>query len=237
MMTLLQTLDLFSGIGGFSLGLERTSGFKTVAFCEIDDYCRRVLAKHWPGVPCYDDVRTIGADELAGLGRIDVITGGFPCQPVSVAGNMAAQNDPRWLWPDLARIICLVRPRWALLENVPGLLGRGMSDVLADLAGSGFDAEWQVLPAGAFGAPHPRHRVFIVAYPGGKHRQARVFRPEGAWTAMRCPRWGADKPGVARALDGVPDRVHRFECIGNAVVPQVVTWIGYQILAAEEGAA
>ena len=160
----MNVLDLFSGIGGFSLGLER-AGFRTVAFCEIDPYCRRVLAKHWPEVPIYDDVRTVSADRLRADGiAVDVICGGFPCQDISVAGNGAGLAGERsGLWREYARIIGELRPRYVIVENVSALLSRGLDDVLGDLAALGYDAEWHCIPASAVGAPHRRDRVWIVA--------------------------------------------------------------------------
>jgi len=160
----MNVLDLFSGIGGFSLGLER-AGFKTVAFCEIDPYCRRVLAKHWPEVPIYDDVRTVSADRLRADGiAVDVICGGFPCQDISVAGNGAGLAGERsGLWREYARIIGELRPRFVIVENVSALLSRGLGDVLGDLAALGYDTEWHCIPASAVGAPHRRDRVWIVA--------------------------------------------------------------------------
>lgn len=163
---MLRTLDLFSGIGGFSLGLERTAGFRTVAFCEIDPFCRRVLAKHWPEVPRYDDVRTLTAARLAADGiSVDVICGGFPCQDISVAGAGAGLDGERsGLWRDFARLIGELRPGHVIVENVAALLGRGLGDVLGDLAALGYDAEWHCIPASAVGAPHRRDRVWIMAY-------------------------------------------------------------------------
>jgi DNA (cytosine-5)-methyltransferase 1 len=163
---MLTVLDLFSGIGGFSLGLERTGGFKTVAFCEIDPFARRVLAKHWPEVPCYDDVRTLDAARLDadGIGRVDVICGGFPCQDISVAGKGAGLEGERsGLWSEIRRLAGELRPRFVLVENVSALLGRGLDRVLGDLAEIGFDAEWHCIPASAVGAPHRRDRIWIVA--------------------------------------------------------------------------
>ena len=161
----MQVLDLFSGIGGFSLGLER-AGMKTVAFCEIEPFCRQVLAKHWPGVPCYDDVRTLTAQRLADDGIVvDVICGGFPCQDISVAGKGAGLAGERsGLWSEYARLIGEVRPSYVIVENVAALLGRGLGDVLGDLAALGYDAEWHCIPASAVGAPHRRDRIWICAY-------------------------------------------------------------------------
>ena len=185
-----RVLDLFSGIGGFSLGLER-AGMQTVAFCEIDPFARRVLAKHWPEVPCHDDIRTLSADWLAENGLWpDVICGGFPCQDISLAGKGAGIGGERsGLWREYARLIGEIRPRYVIVENVAALLGRGLGDVLGDLAALGYDAEWHCIPAAAVGAPHQRDRIWIVAYPawdgagrpwiGTEHGGACVSRPVG----------------------------------------------------------
>lgn len=167
-MEKLKVLDLFSGIGGFSLGLERTGGFDTVAFCEIEPFPRKVLAKHWPEVPIYDDVRTLTADRLTadGIAGIDVICGGFPCQDISTAGKGAGLAGERsGLWSEIARLVGELRPSYVIVENVSALLGRGLGTVLGDLAEVGYDAEWHCIPAAAVGAPHRRDRIWIVAYP------------------------------------------------------------------------
>ena len=160
-------LDLFSGIGGFSLGLERSGAFKTVAFCEIEPYCQKVLAKHWPKVPIYDDVRTITAERLTADGiTVDAICGGFPCQDISFAGKGAGLEGERsGLWFEYARIIGELRPRYVIVENVSALLSRGLDRVLGTLASLGYDAEWHCIPASAIGAPHRRDRMWIVGYP------------------------------------------------------------------------
>lgn len=162
----MRVLDLFSGIGGFSLGLER-AGFQTVAFCEIDPFCRRVLAKHWPEVPIYDDVRELTGARLTADGiAIDAIAGGFPCQDISIAGRGAGLDGERsGLWREYARLIGELRPQYAIVENTAALLSRGLGTVLGELAAIGYDAEWHCIPAAAVGAPHLRDRVWIVAYP------------------------------------------------------------------------
>jgi len=171
----LRVLDLFSGIGGFSLGLERTGGFETVAFCEIEEFPRRVLSKHWPGVPIYHDVRELTKDVLDRDGiAVDVITGGFPCQDLSVAGKQRGMGEGTrsGLWSEIVRLIGDLRPRYVIVENVANLLsgpserrGGWFGRVLGDLAECGYDAEWENIPASALGAPHRRERVWIMAYP------------------------------------------------------------------------
>jgi DNA (cytosine-5)-methyltransferase 1 len=193
---MLKVLDLFSGIGGFSLGLER-AGFRTIAFCEIDSFCRRVLAKHWPDVPCHDDIMTREFQE----GEADVICGGFPCQDISVAGKGAGLAGERsGLFRELVRAIRLVRPRFAILENVAALLGRGMGAVLGDLAEIGFDAEWHCIQAAEVGAPHKRDRVWIVAYADGERpaQPAGSERQSGVGPVVCCEVLGdAHRAGLA----------------------------------------
>ena len=154
--------DLFSGVGGISLGLER-AGWECAWQVENDPYCRRVLAKHWPKLNDYryGDIHEV---DWTGIQRPTLIAGGFPCQPVSVAGKQLADADERWLWPEFLRCIRFLRPELVLVENVPGLLVRGGLDVLRDLAACGYDVEWDTIPASAFGAPHLRYRIFLVGY-------------------------------------------------------------------------
>ena len=148
-VTKLKVLSLFAGIGGFDLGLERTGGFETVAFCEIEPFAVRVLNKNWPGVPVYGDVRELTADQLRADGiAVDVICGGFPCQDISVAGSGAGLAGERsGLWSHYARLIGELRPRYVIVENVAALLSRGLGDVLGSLAAVGYDAEWHCVPA------------------------------------------------------------------------------------------
>ena len=168
-MDKLRVLDLFAGIGGFSVGLERTGGFETVAFCEIESYPQKVLAKNWPGVPIYDDVRELTAERLVadGIG-VDVITGGFPCQDISAAGNQAGigEGTRSGLWSECARLLGELRPRYAIFENVTALLsgdnGRWFEQVLWDISSLGYDAEWHCIPASELGAHHHRDRVWII---------------------------------------------------------------------------
>jgi DNA (cytosine-5)-methyltransferase 1 len=155
----MKVLDLFSGIGGFSLGLER-AGMETAAFCEIDPFCREVLKKHWPDVPIYEDVRKLKGGEIAA----DIICGGYPCQPFSVAGKRQGERDDRHLWPEVARLLSEVKPRWFIGENVAGHISMGLDEVLFDLEGQGYDAQTFVIPACAVDAKHRRDRVWIVGY-------------------------------------------------------------------------
>ncbi|CAB4137712.1 S-adenosyl-L-methionine-dependent methyltransferase, partial [uncultured Caudovirales phage] len=153
-------------------------GFETVAFCEIEPFPRKVLAKHWPEVPIYDDVRTLTAERLAADGiAVDVICGGFPCQDISTAGKGAGLAGERsGLWSEIARLAGELQPQFIIVENVAALLGRGLGDVLGDLASLGYDAEWHCIPAAYVGAPHRRDRIWIVAYPCGELvQQYRAF--------------------------------------------------------------
>jgi DNA (cytosine-5)-methyltransferase 1 len=220
---MMRVLDLFSGIGGFSLGLERTGGFKTVAFCEIEPFPRRVLAKHWPGVPIYDDVRTLTADTLArdGIG-VDVICGGFPCQDISIAGNRAGLGETRsGLWSEIARLVREIRPRFVIVENVANLLagpaeqpGGWFGRILGDLAELGMDAEWRCFPASELGAPHHRERIWIIAYASevGRDRPGRYL--ERADDVRHGCEWLASPPkswrDVVNWLES-PDAVHLWE--------------------------
>jgi DNA (cytosine-5)-methyltransferase 1 len=169
----MRVLDLFSGIGGFSLGLER-AGMRTVAFCEIDPYARAVLRKHWPDVPCFPDITRLTAASLRnwngyGVGKIDVICGGFPCQDISLAGSGAGLAGERsGLWSEYLRLIREIGPRYVIVENVSALLGRGLAEILGQLAEIGYDAEWHCIPAAYVGAPHRRDRIWIIAYPNSQ---------------------------------------------------------------------
>ena len=156
--------SLFSGIGGLELGLE-WAGMQVAWQVEYDSYCQRVLAERWPNVKRYGDIYEVNGTELE---WVDVICGGFPCQPFSHAGKRKGPEDSRWLWPEFYRIVCEVRPRWVIIENVPGLLsidsGRVFGSILRDLSEAGYDAEWRIVSAADVGARHLRKRVFIVGY-------------------------------------------------------------------------
>jgi DNA (cytosine-5)-methyltransferase 1 len=162
---MLTVLDLFSGIGGFSLGLESTGGFSTVAFCEIDPFCQKVLRKHWPEVPIYDDIKDLSTD---GLVHPDIITAGFPCQPASYAGKRSGSNDDRWFWPALFEVVRGIKPTWCIFENVYGLItleqGMVFESCLSEMENEGYDIQAVVIPACGVNAPHRRDRVWIIAH-------------------------------------------------------------------------
>jgi DNA (cytosine-5)-methyltransferase 1 len=217
---------MFSGIEGLGAGLHR-AGFKPSWFCEIDAYCQRVLALRWPSVPVYKDARAV----RAGVPRVDLLTAGFPCTDVSVAGQRAGLDGANsGLWSEAARAVRELRPRFVLVENVPSLLVRGMGTVLADLAASGYDTEWDCVPAAAIGAPHLRARVWLLAYPAGfgdRFPEGRVY--SGWQGALHDPRWQTE-PGVGRVADGVPFQMDRLRVLGNSVVPAVAEWIGRRLM-------
>jgi DNA (cytosine-5)-methyltransferase 1 len=257
-MSKLKVLDLFSGIGGFSLGLERTGGFETVAFCEIEEFPRKVLAKHWPEVPQYEDVRKLTADILKRDGiSVDDITGGFPCQDISIAGSQSGigEGTRSGLFSEIIRLIGDIRPKYIILENVSNLLngpseqpGRWFGRVLSDLAKCGYDAEWENIPASTVGASHRRERVWIVAYPCREGREGRKQEARSI-CGKPCASSAFSSDGILhktderlranaiRNFDGLPRGVDRLKGLGNAVVPQIPKLIGNAILAAERQAS
>lgn len=237
----LKVLDLFSGIGGFSLGLEATGHFETAAFCEIEEFPRKVLAQHWPNVRCYHDVRQLSASQLSTDDiAVDVICGGFPCQDISFAGKGEGLDGKRsGLWSEILRLTGEIEPRFLIVENVSALLGRGLDRVLRDLASIGYDAEWHCIPASYVGLRHIRDRVWVVAYPQRYSIQGRAHFTETWGKKSRAeqlaglvqPRaW----PTISSARDcgtghGVPHGTHRNKAIGNAVVPHIPELIGRTI--------
>ena len=192
-------LDLFSGIGGFSLGLER-AGMKTVAFCEIEPFCQKVLRKHWPNVPIHEDVTKLTANDIAE--PVDVICGGFPCQDISFAGKGAGLAGERsGLWKEFARLIGEIRPRYVIVENVAALLDRGLGDVLGDLAALRYDAEWHCIPASHVGADHIRDRFWLIADDDG--RRIRCNGERRLWSEIEM---GSNASNSVRG--GLPRRVN-----------------------------
>jgi DNA (cytosine-5)-methyltransferase 1 len=224
---MLRVLSLFAGIGGFDLGLERT-GFRTVAFCEIDPFCQAVLTKHWPGVPVYDDVR-----ELPFIGGVDVVVGGFPCQPFSTAsaGKQLGTADDRYLWPAMLAVIARERPAWVIGENVAGFDRLGLEQVVSDLEAESFEIWPLEIPACAVGHDHRRTRNWILAH-SDRNRQSVVSvdaEVAGSTRVGHESRGARGAYGLSRGLDG-----HRRRVLGNAVVPQIPELIGHAILASLE---
>lgn len=239
----MKVLDLFSGIGGFALGLEACGTFTTEQFVELDPFCRQVLAKHWPEVPIHADIRSY----TAGEGAFDVLVGGFPCQDISIAGSGLGLAGARsGLWAEYFRLIKEVKPAYAIIENVKALFSRGLGQVLSDIASIGYDAEWHNLPAAVFGHLQARERVWIIAYP---HQNRSEGLLTGADIGAARQRWsrseedlqsiidapfehGSSHPKpLLRRVDGrIPDRAHRVGACGNAVSPRVVEVLGRAIL-------
>jgi len=226
-------LDLFSGIGGLSLGLH-WAGMRTCAFCEADPFARGVLARHWQGVPIYDDVRTLSAARLRsdGVPRPELLCGGFPCQDVSLAGQAAGIGGERsGLWSHMARLVRECRPLWVVVENVPGLRSRGADQVLFDLEAADYACWPLVVGAVHAGAPHRRSRVWLVAQAtaanaGGAGLEAWQPAPAEAAPGLPIERRGGwpTAPGLCRVDHGVSrgmDRTRkaRIRALGNAVVP------------------
>ena len=267
--------SLFAGIGGFDLGLER-AGMECRWQVEIDAYASSVLAKHWPGVTRWGDVRTFPVGDPAEW-QVDLICAGVPCQPVSHAGKQKGANDDRWMWGEALRVVADLCPRFFVAENPIGLLnhdgGRTFHGILRAFASVGYVCEWHVIAAADVGAPHRRQRVWLVADANGRRRKRQRLKKHGDQQstfgdiADRCGSWGrragqaasdskyrgregryserpwpdpamssgwwATEPSVGRVAHGVPSRVDRLRCLGNAVVPQVAEVIGRAIMAME----
>jgi DNA (cytosine-5)-methyltransferase 1 len=244
---ILKSLSLFSGVGGLDMGCDSTGRFETVAFCEIDPNPRAVLARHWPHVRQFSDVRYLNKRALDHFGlRIDAIFAGFPCQDLSYAGKGAGIEGARsGLWAEVARLIRRLRPVIVILENVPAILSRGLGRVCGDLAQIGYDCFWDCIPAGDLGAPHKRDRWFCVAYPQRARRQG--FKPHDGISGSESQafakyiheaanRWAALDQSVAslRDCDGVSVGVERrrIKMMGNAVCPPWAFLIAKTALAA-----
>tara|TARA_R110000787_G_C13347544_1_gene438810 strand:- start:67 stop:807 length:741 start_codon:yes stop_codon:yes gene_type:complete len=232
--------ELFAGIGGIGLGLERTGGFEVVWQVENNDYATKVLEKNWPDVTRHDDVCTFPPEK--GEWDVDLITAGFPCQDISIAGKgKGLDGKQSGLFYEVVRIVDRLRPAAVLLENVSALLTRGLDSVLGEMASLGYDAEWHCIPAAHVGAPHRRDRIYIMAYANGKGLQGQrglakasqvctqeevgLFR-----SSVGQDQWGIE-PSVGRMVNGIPRRVDRLKCLGNAVVPQVAQLLGEMILS------
>ena len=222
--------SLFSGIGGLELGLERAGVGRVVWQVERDPFCRRVLAKHWPEVERFEDVREVGRANLA---PVDVLCGGFPCQDISSAGRKRGIGGAQsGLWSEFARIIGELRPAAVVIENSADLAKRGLLTVLRDLAFRGFDAEWSVVSACSVGAPHLRRRLFVLAYANAQGESALSEHEEVAGLPTDAgrlrDRWNT-APERLRVAHGVPARMDRLRALGNAVVPQVAEVVGRRL--------
>ena len=223
---MLTHLSLFSGIGGLDLAAEM-AGLVTVGQCEWADYPTKILEKHWPDVPRWRDIRTLTKDsfyERTGMRTVDVVSGGFPCQPFSLAGDRRGADDDRYLWPEMLRVIREVTPAWVLGENVPGIINMALDQVLSDLEGEGYAAQAFVVPACGVDAPHRRDRVCILANAidgGSAMRRHRELQNAAAACGDRTDFGGRtqtvepgerrqDKPGVSGMADGVRETVHQL---------------------------
>lgn len=248
-MTALTSIDLFSGIGGFALGLDR-AGVKPVAFSEIDAYRSAELKRHWPDVPNYGDIRQFDATRLSA----DIVAGGFPCRDTSEANTKGKglDGEQSGLWREFFRIICEVRPRYAIVENPRRLRWRGLGRILGDLASIGYDAEWHSIRAADIGAPHRRERIFVIAYPDPARGRAfglpcgRMARDhpilsgekitggfarfsETAWPSS----WSDFISNIGRVDDGLSAGLAPFNAYADSIVPQIAQIIGEAIVAAD----
>ena len=231
----MRTLSICSGVGGLDLGIRiAVPDARAVCYIEREAYAAAVLAARMEDgtmdqAPIVLDLREF--DGSPWRGEVDCIAAGFPCQPVSLAGKGLAQEDERWLWDDVARVIREVEPRFVFVENVPGLVRRGLRGVVGDLAELGFDAEWSLFSAAASGAPHLRKRLFLLAsHPDSERPQIRqgiAGNPRQEQPAAIGTDWWVTEPDVGRVAHGIPHRVDRLRAIGNGVVPIVAAraWI------------
>ena len=239
-----RVLDLFSGIGGFSLGLEATKGFYTAAFVEINPFCQKILRKHWPNTPIYSDIKTVYTKPQV----FDVLCGGFPCQDVSLAAQGNQQSilgERSGLWTEYLRLISEAKPTWTIIENVENLRHKGLGIILSQLALLGYDAEWNIIPAYGVGLPHVRKRLWVVAHANCHRIQGNSPFP---LQGLRNIPWGengrraADLVGrpdfiasaLLRAGNGIPNYMDRIKALGNAIIPGIAYLIGGAILEAEK---
>lgn len=208
---------------------------EVVGFCEIDPFCQKVLKKHWPGVPIYDDIKKLKGTDFGG---IDILTGGFPCQPYSTAGKQRGKEDDRYLWPEMCRIIEEAEPRWVLGENVAGFINMGLDAMLSDLESQGYETTAFVIPACGIGADQKRERIWVVAHSLRRikkmERQVRGGRRQSEQIQGNqvCQREG--EPGMVGMADDVPYRMDRLRSLGNAIVPQVAEQIFKAIKEADK---
>lgn len=222
--------SLFSGAGLGDLGLT-WAGFEHAWFCEINPYARQVLALRWPGVPIYEDVREISAD----VERPDVLVGGFPCQPFSTAsaGRRKGKADDRYLWPEMLRVISILKPAWVCAENVVGINALALDEVVSDLAGVGYEVAPPLeIPSCAVGSDHRRARFWVLAHSNGHSESGRSVNGEVA----KLPR-NSSQPGGVGTQDGRSHWMDRLRCVGNGQDPRITYRIGIAIMTAERRAA
>jgi DNA (cytosine-5)-methyltransferase 1 len=229
----MQIIDLFSGIGGFSLA-GRWMGWETIQFCEIDKYCQAILGQNFPNVPIHDNIKTLKGEQIkTDPNKPTILVGGFPCQPFSNAGKRKGENDNRFLWPEMLRIIREVQPKYIFGENVPGILSieNGMvnENIQLDLEAEGYNVWAFDVPACAIGAYHQRQRIWYLAYPGsiGLQEFENILLSKGldkygrVGVSPRLPDWEQVQSRIFRDDNGVPNRLDRIKALGNAIVPQV----------------
>jgi DNA (cytosine-5)-methyltransferase 1 len=235
-------LDLFSGIGGFALAA-KWAGFETIQFVEKDPFCQKVLKKHWPNVLIHSDIK-----DFTFTDKVDLLTGGFPCQPFSVAGKKKGINDDRYLWPEMLRIISECRPSYIVIENVPGIVRNGLERIVGDLEGESYLIQNLVIPACSIFAPHKRERIYIIANRDGKrchlwcdtrkdgqlqdNQEWNLSQVQQEWSQLIPISWKINKAEdwfqfnseIVRRNDGVSGKLDkdRVKALGNAIVPQVV---------------
>ncbi len=256
----MRILDLFAGLGGFSLGLERTGGFETIGFVEINPFCQKILKKHWPDIPIHDDIKTFKGEQY---GAVDLICGGFPCQDLSIAGSQQGLSAERsGLWFEMLRIIGEIRPKYVIVENVAALRTGKRGDwfrlFLGSLAGIGYDAEWETIHASQVGTPHNRERMWIVAYPREIGRTYGIFdnlkyeiptyeewnisqniQQRRGWERWLIEASQADDGFISKSDffgmdDGLSEELDRIAALGNSIVPQIAQIIGNRIINVAE---
>lgn len=256
-MEKLKVLDLFAGIGGFSLGLEKTNLYETSAFCEWDEAARKVLKKHWPKVHIFGDIKNVvgyegyasevyyksgargGLYDLILSRKVDILTGGFPCQDISNSGSKKGLEGERsGYWFEYLRLISEIKPKGIIIENVSALRTRGLETVLQGLNQVGYDAEWHCIPASATGAPHERDRLFIIAYSTrfGFKKPWRCLQSISSKTLEYREASGIvdafqrkSLPYVCGRHDGISKPMDRLKQLGNSVCPVIVEQLGYHL--------
>ena len=255
---MLTVFDVCSGIGGFSLGLERTGFFKTIAFCEKNKFCKQVLKKHWKDIPIYNDLKEIGNEPTTIKEKFDVIVCGLPCQPFSLAGKQKGKKDDRYLWDYLFSIIEHKKPTWIILENTPNFVNVALDDVCINLETQDYSTQSFIIPACSVGTHHKRDRVWVIGKLMGnttrnrrtkgyaseeEGRTIRESKTRGLFQSkrtstlrdkFRLDQW-ISKSGVCGVANGLPSRVdrNRLSALGNAVIPQIVFNLGLAIKVGE----